>query len=520
MPSESSSPDLIFFNARVITQSKHRPTAELVAVKGDRIVWVGSNGELGNLARSHTRVIDCQGQTLVPGFIDAHCHLMAYASRLMAVDCSSSAVASIEEIKGALREGARHAPPGQWVRAYGYDEFALTEQRHPSRWDLDEAVADRPVRLNHRSGHACVLNSAALAQVGITASTPDPVGGVIERDPGTAQPTGLLMEMDDYLDGLIPPLNEQELRRGVRLASDVLVSLGITSVQDATASNSVERWEVFRRLKEEGVLMPRVTMMAGAGLFRELKDGGLGFGAGDSDLNLGAVKITLSMTSGTLHPSTEELRDMVAEARGAGFQVAIHAVEVEAVEAVAEAFLGTHAPSTGARLHTRDRIEHCSECPPAALERLAGSGVVVVTQPGFLYYSGRRYLSEVAQEVQPWLYRIGSILKAGLCVAFGSDAPVIDPNPLIGIYAAVTRRAETGEAVGESDGISAQEALRLYTLGGAYAAFQEGDKGSVEVGKLADLVLLDQDPTRLEAEQIRRIKVTLTVIGGRVVWER
>ena len=210
---------------------------------------------------------------------------------------------------------------------------------------------------------------------------------------------------------------------------------------------------------------------------------------------------------------------MVVEARRAGYQVAIHAVEVEAVEAVAEALLGTHAPSTGARLHTRDRIEHCSECPPAALERLAGSGVVVVTQPGFLYYSGRRYLSEVAQEVQPWLYRIGSFLKAGLRVAFGSDAPVIDPNPLIGIYAAVTRRAETGEAVGESEGISAQEALRLYTLGGAYAAFQEGDKGSVEVGKLADLVLLDQDPTRLEAEQIRRIKVTLTVIGGRVVWE-
>ena len=131
MPSESSSPDLIFFNARVITLNGHRPTAELVAVKGDRIVRVGSNGELGNLARSHTRVIDCQGQTLVPGFIDAHCHLMAYASSLMAVDCSSSAVASIEKITGALREGARHAPPGQWVRAYGYDDFALSEQRPP-----------------------------------------------------------------------------------------------------------------------------------------------------------------------------------------------------------------------------------------------------------------------------------------------------------------------------------------------------------------------------------------------------
>ena len=143
----------------------------------------------------------------------------------------------------------------------------------------------------------------------------------------------------------------------------------------------------------------------------------------------------------------------------------------------------------------------------------------MVTQPGFLYRSGRRYLSEVAQEAQPSLYRIGSFVKAGVCVAFGSDAPVIEPNPLVGIYAAVTRRAETGELLGESERISAQEALRMYTLGGAYAAFQEEDKGSIEAGKLADLVLLDEDPTGVEAEGIRNIKARLTVIGGRVVWE-
>ena len=516
MASESSSPDLVLFNSRVITVSRRQPEAELVAVKGDRIVWVGSNSELRGLARPHTKVIDCRGQTLVPGFIDAHCHVMAYASSLLAVDCSPSSVASIDEIKKALCQGAARVTPGRWVRAYGYDEFALSEQRHLSRWDLDEAVSDRPVRLNHRSGHACVLNSVALARVGISSRTSDPVSGVIERDPGTGEPTGLLFEMDGYLDSLVPPLGEEELRRGVRLASQRLSSVGVTSVQDATASNSVERWEVFRRLKEEGDLSQRVTMMAG--LFREFKDGGLGFGAGDSDLNLGAVKIMLSMSTGALYPSPEELGDMVAEARGAGFQVAIHAVEAEAVEAAA-AVLSTSAPRVGGRLGTRDRIEHCSECPPAALNRLAGSGVMVVTQPGFLYRSGRRYMSEVAQEVQPSLYRIGSFAKAGVCVAFGSDAPVIEPNPLVGIYAAVTRRAETGELLGESERISAQEALRMYTSGGAYAAFQEEEKGSIEAGKLADLVLLDEDPTGVEAEGIRNIKAGLTVIGGRVVWE-
>ena len=518
MASESSSPDLVLFNCRVLTLSRRQPEAELVAVKGDRIVWVGSNSDLRGLARSHTKVIDCRGQTLVPGFIDAHCHVMAYASSLLSVDCSPSSVASIDEIKKALRQGAARVTPGRWVRAYGYDEFDLSEQRHPSRWDLDGAVSDLPVRLNHRSGHACVLNSVALARVGISSRTPDPVSGVIERDPGTGEPTGLLFEMDGYLDSLVPPLGEEELRRGVRLASQRLSSVGVTSVQDATASNSVERWEVFRRLKDEGDLSQRVTMMAGGELFREFLDQGLRFESGDSHLNLGAVKIVLSMTTGSLHPTSEELQDMVAEARGAGFQVAIHAVEAEAIEAAA-AVLSTNAPRVGGRLGTRDRIEHCSECPPAALNRLAGSGVVVVTQPGFLYRSGRRYLSEVAQEAQPSLYRIGSFVKAGVCVAFGSDAPVIEPNPLVGIYAAVTRRAETGELLGESERISAQEALRMYTLGGAYAAFQEEDKGSIEAGKLADLVLLDEDPTGVEAEGIRNIKARLTVIGGRVVWE-
>ena len=519
MPPSSPPPDLVLFNARVVTLNPRWPTAEAIAVKGDRIAWVGTNEEWSRLTVGRPQSIDCGGRTLVPGFIDAHCHVLAYASSLLAVDCSPSAVSSITDIKAALRRRACNAAPSEWIRGSGYSEFDLGERRHPTRWDLDEAVPHHPVRLNHRSGHACVLNSAALSLSGISKDAAEPPEGVIERDPQDGEPTGLLLEMDAYLERFIPQLDEEELRRGVQLASQRMLTLGITSLQDATPYNSPRRWEALRWLKSEGCLRPRVTMMAGADYLQGFLDLGLGFRSGDDDLNLGAAKVMLTTTAGTLTPSAEELRHKVSRAREAGFQVAIHAVEAEAVDVAADVLAERGPRHTSAGARGRDRIEHCSECLPASLERLRGSGVVVVTNPGFLYYSGRRYLSEVSEEMQPWLYRLASFQEAGLKPAAGSDAPVTDPNPLVGMYAAVTRRAEAGERLGEGERVSAEDALRMYTINGAYASFQEADKGSIEVGKLADLALLDLDPTQGEVERIREVNVTITLVGGKVVWE-
>ena len=235
-----------------------------MAVRGDRIMWVGSNSDLAGLRGPRTRAIDCRGQTVVPGFIDSHCHVLAYAASLLAVDCRPQSVSSTADIQSALRERARLTGPGEWVRGAGYSEFDLDEGRHPSRRDLDEAVPDHPVRLNHRSGHACVLNSVALASAGLSRETPDPAAGVIERDLETGEPTGLIMEMDEYLEAVMPPREDAEIRRAVQLASQRLVSAGITSVQDATHTNSVERWDALSRLKSDGTLAPRVTMLAGS----------------------------------------------------------------------------------------------------------------------------------------------------------------------------------------------------------------------------------------------------------------
>ena len=307
-------PDLVFFNARVITVSDRRPTATLVAVRRDRIVWVGDDGDVPEPSWGNARAIDCEGQTLVPGFIDAHCHLLAYAASLLAVDCGPSAVASIRDIEQALRRRSLDVPEGQWIRASGYDEFHLEERRHPSRRDLDEAAPNHPVRLDHRSGHACVLNSAGLARAGISMDTPEPAGGTIERDWETGEPNGLLIEMNDHLEGLTAPLGESELRRGVELAGRRLLSLGVTSVQDATHTNSPESWEVLKRLKAGGSLAPRLTMMAGSDYLDHFVERGLRFGSGDAALDLGAAKIMLTMTDGTLRPSPAELLERVQRA--------------------------------------------------------------------------------------------------------------------------------------------------------------------------------------------------------------
>ena len=508
--------DLLLINARVITMADGDPPARAVAVQGGRIVWVGSDAKAVRLKRRDVRVVDCQGQTLVPGLIDAHCHLLAYASSLMAVDCAPSAVGSIEEIKNAIGQRARETPAGEWIRGAGYDDLSLCERRHPTRRDLDEAAPDHPVRLNHRSGHASVLNSVALNRLGLKCDTPDPVDGVIERDQ-TGQPTGPLLEMDGYLEGRIPRLTDDELRRGMHALNRNLLSNGITSVQDATQSNSVERWKTIQALKAEGRLVPRVTMMAGLRHLGEFEEAGMEFGSGDEGLGLGHVKMMITGTTGSLQPNRDELASAVASAHRRGFPVAIHAVESDAVEAAVDALVEARGELPTAALP--DRIEHFSECPPGTLERLAGSGIVVVTQPGLLYERGGTYLADVPAAIQPSLYRIKAFFDAGSNPAAGSDAPVTPPRPLHAMYAAVTRRARTGETVGPDERISASDALKMYTTNAAHAGCRDAQMGSIEAGKLADFALLDRDPLTVDCEDIRDIRVTMTVVGGRVTWQ-
>jgi predicted amidohydrolase YtcJ len=509
--------DLILENANVITGDPERAGAEAVAVRGGRILMAGSNREAADLKDRGTRTIDCQGKTVVPGFNDAHCHLFSLVRKLFSLDLSPGAVRSIEDIKRLIRNKVRYTPEGTWISGTDYNDFYLAEKRHPTRRDLDEAAPLHPIILSHRSLHACVLNSAALKLAGITNESEAPPGGVIGRDLETGEPNGVLYEMLGYIRGrIIPPITEAEMDWGFSEANRRFLALGITSLGEATVTNGLSQWRTFHRLKQDGLLKSRISMMIGPEALAEFKESGLATGAGDYNLRLGSLKIVLSQATGKLRPAQPELNQMVIEADGAGFQVAIHAIERKEVEA-AVAALECARRNTG--LERRHRIEHCSECPPALRRRLGRIQAVIVSQPPFIYYSGERYLSTVDPEAQKWLYPFKSLVDCGLTVAGSSDSPVVPNNPLMGMYAAVTRRAENGQEVLPAEAVSARRALEMYTRNAAYVTGEENVKGSLSPGQLADMAVLSANPLISGPEEIKNIAVEMTVLGGEVVYQ-
>ena len=522
---------LVLHNANVMTLDPSAPRATGVVCEGGVITSTSDVDVRLALRSGEYDEIDCEGRTALPGFIDAHVHFLAYASSLTAVDCSPQAAASITDITAALSERAKNTPKGKWVRGTGYDEFRLREKRHPTRGDLDPRLPDHPVKLGHRSGHGTVLNSQALDLAGISIETPEPISGFIDRDFNTGEPTGLFIDLDDWLDERLGPQPRgDEMEPAARQAAEVFLSKGITSFHDASPCNSLKRWSFFQSLVSGSGPFPRTTLMPGFAHLREfveaelgfgagddglgfgVGDDGLGFGVGDDGLWVGHCKIVLSQAGGTLQPSPRDLRDMVREAASVGFPVAIHAVEEAEVEAAIEAIESVDTPDL---VH---RIEHASICPPSLIARLKVRKVTVVTQPAFVYHSGDRYLAELSEGDAANLYPLRTWLDSGLNVAASSDAPVTPPDPLLGIQAAVLRRARTGQSVSSEHAVSIAEAMTLH--GGAASRYGGlgGRVGVIRRGALADFAVLDRDPMSVPAEEIGGIGVWASVVGGGVVF--
>jgi len=511
--------DIILRNANVITLDPARPRASLVATEDVTIMAVGEENDLDSLTGQRTRVIDCEGKTLVPGFNDAHFHLFSLLLNLVSIDVSPAAVKSVDDIKQAVRARASETPPGTPLHGAGYNEFYLEGRRCPTRADLDEAAPDHPVILSHRSLHACVLNSKALELAGIGPETPEPPGGRIERDLTTGAPNGILYNMlGTVRNKILPPLDGDTLKESLRRADRLFLSQGITSLQEATATNGLDRWEKMCGFILNRDLRSRLTMMAGAAHWRDFSDYRLKTRAGDDLMQLGAVKIMLGVNDSGVDPPQDELNETALEIHSAGYQLAFHAIAESTVRAVAEAleYISSHDRPNG----HRHRVEHCGECPPDLLERLRQLGAVIVTQPPLVYYNGERYLATVPASQQPYLYPLRSPLRKGIMIAASSDAPVIPNNPLVGLYAAVTRKAATGQEVVPGEAVPPEAALKMYTLNAAHASFEEPRKGSLIRGKLADMALLSADPTAGDPEEIKDITVDLTMVGGQVVWER
>ncbi|MGP8079575.1 MAG: amidohydrolase [Dehalococcoidales bacterium] len=512
--------DLIFKNAAVITVDAQQPGAEFVAIKGDKIIFAGAKDYLNDFTGPKTKFIDCAGKTLLPGFNDAHCHIFSLLRKLTSVELGFPKIKSINDIKGAIKKQVAKTPPGEWITGTDYNEFYLVEKRHPTRWEIDEVAPDNPVMLTHRSLHGCVLNSKALELAGITIETPEMPGTMIDRDVTRGgEPNGFLAEMVGYLrEHVLPPISERELKTGIKLANEEYLSQGLTSLQDATVVNDMKRWQNYINFKNNGWLKSRVYMMTGIETMQEFRDAGLGFGAGDENLRLGAIKIVPSMIADKMYPSQEELNSLVLLTHQAGFQLAIHGVQTGMVDAIicSYEYLQHNAPDFSTRRH---RIEHCSECPPDLMARLKKLQPIVVTHPSFTYFSGDRYLATVEKEVIPWLYRTGTLVKNGLAVAGGSDSPIVPNSPIIGIYGAVTRSTSSGQMLNPAEKHTAADVIKMYTLNAAYASHEENIKGSISTGKLADMVLLSRNPLQVPTAEIKDITVQMTVIGGKVVWE-
>jgi predicted amidohydrolase YtcJ len=507
--------DLIFFNAKVITMDPATPSARLVAVEGDRISFVAAN-EMPARKQEGTRIIDCAGKTLLPGFVDAHCHLHAYSESLVSLNLSPrEGVQSIRDIQDKIRDYCTRRPAGGWIRGKGYNEFYLAEKRHPNRWDLDAAAPLHPVKLTHRSGHAHVLNSLALALAGIHEETGDPPEGLIDREIPTGLPTGILYGLSTYLAEKIPPVENAELEKGAALASRILLRYGTTSVQDASFVNGLSQWRRFEDWKICGAFLPRITMMTGLNSFLAEECQSFATRLAPAELGLGAVKIIADEVTGSLHPSQEELNEAVEEIHAAGRHAAIHAIEEPVIEAAACAI--ESADRKMPRRGHRHRIEHCSVCSPRLLQRLARLGAIIVTQPSFVYDNGDRYLQTVPGNRLDCLYALRSMLDHGLLVGAGSDFPISDPNPMLSIYAAVTRRARSGAGLPQP-GITAMEALRMHTLHAAATNFEDELKGSLSPGKFADIVMLSENPLEVDPEHIKDIRVLMTVLGGKIAF--
>ncbi len=517
MSSAPHTADLLLYGGHVLTFDPNRPEAQAVAIAAGRILAVGTEEELRPFVSPKTQTLACAGRTVLPGFIDPHLHLFAWASRYCGADLS--AARSIAEIQSQLQARLTTLGSQDWLRGYGYDEFFLDEKRHPNRHDLDAIATDRPVILRHRTGHAAVLNSTALRQTGIHAQFTPPNGGNIERDT-RGEPTGVVYELESFLRTVMPPLPSQEFQTGLRQVNHALLRHGVCSFHDASAGNTLEAIERFSALRANGIIRPHATVMVGIEAFSQASQTDLAAvkqaDRQAAQVRLGSIKIMLHESRGELYPPPDDLAEMVWQVHRHGFQVAIHAVEEAPVCAALDAI--RQAQERLPRRDRRHRIEHCTLCPPPLLDTLAETGCAVVMQPGFLYFYGDKYAAEVGPEVHDWLYRAKSFRDHNIPVVGSSDCPIAPQAPLAAIQAAVTRQSQTGTPLNPVERLSCLEAIGLFTHAAAWVGFEENQVGRIITGMRADLAILDSDVTRLPAEAISRASVCTTIIDGRIVY--
>ncbi len=518
--------EYIVEDASFVTMGAEAEPARAMLIADGRIAAIGPAGPV-RAAGPGAAVVRLDGATVIPGLIDAHCHVADVGYLAAAADCSQPSAPGIAAIGARLAEAAGRTPEGAWVTGGGYAEYKLHENRHPTRDDLDQAVPGRPAVLYHTSLHACVLNTAALREAGFADGQPDPPGGAFGRD-DEGRLDGVVYEAPMFA------LLEQNMRRDLtrmsgaagatlmRSAGQKLASFGLTSACDADLRGGT--YAAFAEADAAGQLSQRIY-----GLIVHDQVGAVPRGRHSGRLAAEAVKIwadggmssrtaAISGTypvppygSGILSFERDELTAMVRDFDARGYQVCVHAQGDRAIETVLDAYAAMLAP--GAGNPRRHRIEHAGAMYPHLTERAARLGIVIASQPGFLSGLGDGFAAAFPDSCDE-LYAFASWQRAGLTVAGSSDAPVITADPRIGIRDAIVRRTGDGRVLGPGERLPAREALALYTTAAAFACHRESEIGSLEPGKLADFTVLDGNPLETEPERIGDLAVLATVVDG------
>ncbi len=545
MPSAATRADLVLKGATVLTVDPSTPRARAVAIRDGVIVGVGEDHDVESLVGPGTRVLDCRGRTVTPGFVDSHTHNIhvgEFRYRLDQLNLAAELTPSVADLLAQVRERAARLGPGPWLGGKNVEPHGMRERRWPTRQELDAVAPDNPVLLTIRGGHACVANSRALALFGIGPHTPDPEGGVIDRD-AAGQPTGVLRDVTS-IRAALPESSLGDLKDALAGLERQYLRLGITSAHDCGANPRTESYRAYREAVDERRWRIRTALfvyhdylMASHEAFRE--------GFDDDWLRLRGVKLFMDgsiqcftcafrepyVTRDTrgwegLRYSQDKVNEAVAEAHERGWQVAIHAqgdlgitMAVNAIE---------RAMETRPRPDPRHRIEH-TLCPTREdLVRMRRLGIVPNLFLFHPWFWGDQHIREfIGPERAGRMVPARTALDLGLRPSAHSDCPVCTPddpvwpsNPLWGMACAVTRRTRSGQDIGRDERVSPAEALAIYTINGAHAAFEERMKGSVTVGKAADLVVLAENPLETDPWAIKDIAVERTILGGEIAFDR
>jgi predicted amidohydrolase YtcJ len=525
-------PEIILYNGNFWTVNPRQPRAQAVAISGGRFLAIGTNDEVLALALGSAKKVDLGGMTVLPGFIDAHSHpAEAGLSHLRMVDCDQRSIADILRL---LHERALKTPAGDWVLGFKYDDTKTVEGRPLTIAELDAAVPDHPVYIQHRGGHTAWVNSQAITLAKIDDHTPDPPGGKYDRDPATGHLTGHVSENGrETFDRIIPSnFTREDHREGVRLISQMMTRAGITSVTDAMGNPDDLR--AYQDARESGQLNMRVYCHIYQEFMDQMLAAGIKTGLGGEWVKIGAQKMicdgsiserTARLSQpyvgrpndfGILVTTEEELYRQARKAHAAGWQLATHANGDVAIDNTLRVYerLQKELP----RKEARYRLEHCTVVNDSLIARIQALGAIPTPFSTYAYYHGEK-MKEYGPDRVNQMFALRSFIDAGIRPTQASDYPPGPFEPMMALQSEVTRTDAHGNVWGPRQKITLEEAIRVGTINGAYASYEETLKGSIEPGKLADLVVLGRDVFREDPSNIINIPIERTMVGGRWAWE-